>query len=212
MTDLDFFFDPVCPWAWATSRWVTEVSSARNYAVSWKFISLSMINTDRGYSTNDDHHKLTHNFGLASLRVASAARADAGNDGVSKFYSAFGALFHNQKKREGLDTDKHKLLTEILRSASLPTTWADSFEDETHTPIIRYETDMALSRVGKDVGTPILTFKPGSSNEGSFFGPVISKIPRGDSALKLWDAIETIATTSGFAELKRSLRSPLDLS
>ena len=212
MADLEFFFDPGCPWAWATSRWVTEVVNTRNYEVSWKFISLSMINTDRGYGANDDYHKLIHNFGLAALRVASAARADAGNDGVFKFYTAFGTSFHNQKKREGFDTDKHKLLTEILQNASLPTAWADSFDDETHTPIIRYETDMALSRTGKDVGTPILTFKPGSSNEGSFFGPVISKIPRGNDALKLWDAIEVIATTSGVAELKRSLRSPLDLS
>ncbi|GDX18865.1 hypothetical protein LBMAG06_09940 [Actinomycetes bacterium] len=90
--------------------------------------------------------------------------------------------------------------------------WADSLNDETHTAVIRYETDLALSRTGKDVGTPILTFKPGQPNEGSFFGPVISKSPRGDEALKLWDAVETIATTSGVAELKRSLRSPLDFS
>ena len=71
---------------------------------------------------------------------------------------------------------------------------------------------MALSRTGKDVGTPILTFKPGAPNEGSFFGPVISKIPRGEDAIKLWDAIEILATTPGMAELKRSLRTPLDLT
>lgn len=99
MADLEFFFDPGCPWAWATSRWVTEVVNTRNYEVSWKFISLSMINTDRGYGANDDYHKLIHNFGLAALRVASAARADAGNDGVFKFYTAFGTSFHNQKTR-----------------------------------------------------------------------------------------------------------------
>ncbi|CAB4541773.1 unannotated protein [freshwater metagenome] len=212
MTDLEFFFDPGCPWAWVTSRWVTEVCEIRKYEVSWKFISLSMINSDRGYGPNDDYHKTIHNFGLAALRVASAARAAEGNEGVRKFYSAFGNSFHNQKKREGFDNNKHKLLTEILQSGSLPTVWADSFEDETHTPVIRYETDLALSRTGKDVGTPILTFKPGAPNEGSFFGPVISKIPRGQEAVKLWDAIEVIATTSGMAELKRSLRSPLDLT
>ena len=212
MTDLEFFFDPGCPWAWVTSRWVTEVGSLRKYEVAWKFISLSMINTDKGYKPDDDYHKTIHSFGLKALRVASAARASAGNDAVAKFYSAIGTTMHVEKNREGIDTDPHNFLTEVLRRHSLPVEWANSFEDETHTAVIRYETDLALSRTGKDVGTPILTFKPGQPNEGSFFGPVISKAPRGDQAVQLWDAIETLATTSGVAELKRSLRSPLDFS
>ena len=212
MADLEFFFDPGCPWAWVTSRWVTEVSKLRDYAVSWKFVSLSMINTDRGYNPGDDYHKMMHLFGLKALRVASAARASAGNDAVAKFYTAMGTTIHVEKNREGIDTDAHKYLTDVLQRHSLPTEWANSFEDETHTAVIRYETDLALSRTGKNVGTPILTFKPGQPTEGSFFGPVISKSPRGDEALKLWDAVETIATTSGVAELKRSLRAPLDFS
>ena len=212
MADLEFFFDPGCPWAWVTSRWVTEVGSLRKYEVAWKFISLSMINTDKGYKPDDDYHKTIHSFGLKALRVASAARASAGNDAVAKFYSAIGTTMHVEKNREGIDTDPHKYLTEVLRRHSLPVEWANSFEDETHTSVIRYETDLALSRTGKDVGTPILTFKPGQPDEGSFFGPVISKAPRGDQAVQLWDAIETLATTSGVAELKRSLRSPLDFS
>lgn len=211
MADLEFFFDPGCPWAWATSRWVTEVVAIRKYEVSWKFISLSMINTDRGYGPDSDYHKSIHNFGLSALRVASAARASAGSDGVHKFYTAFGTMFHNEKKREGFDNNQHKLLTEILESGSLPTVWADSYDDETHTPIIRFETDLALSRAGKDVGAPIITFKPGSSKESTFFGPVISKIPRGEDAVKLWDALETVATTPGMAEFKRS-RISLDLN
>ena len=211
MADLEFFFDPGCPWAWATSCWVTEVVAIRKYEVSWKFISLSMINTDRGYGPDSDYHKSIHNFGLAALRVASAARASAGNDGVAKFYAAFGKTFHNEKKREGFDNNQHRLLTEILESGSLPTVWADSYDDETHTPIIRFETDLALSRAGKDVGAPIITFKPGSSKESTFFGPVISKIPRGEDAVKLWDALETVATTPGMAEFKRS-RISLDLT
>ena len=212
MADLEFFFDPGCPWAWVTSRWVTEVGALRKYDVSWKFISLSMINTDRGYATNDDYHKMVHGFGLKALRVASAARAAGGNDAVAKFYTAIGTTIHTQKRREGFDTDPQKFLTAILSEYSLPTEWAKSLDDETHTPVIRFETDLALSRTGKDVGTPILTFKPGQPNEGSFFGPVISKIPRGEAALKLWDAVETIATTSGVAELKRSIRGALDFS
>jgi hypothetical protein len=211
MADLEFFFDPGCPWAWATSRWVTEVASIRNYEVSWKFLSLAMINGDRGYAPDDEYHKVIHEFGLATLRVASAARASEGNEGVRKFYTAFGTSYHNLKKRKGSDTDPHGVFTEILESHSLPTRWADAYDDETHTPIIRFETDLAISRAGKDLGAPILTFKPGTASEGTFFGPVIWKIPRGDEATKFWDAIETVATTPGMAEFKRARKS-LDLT
>jgi hypothetical protein len=151
-----------------------------------------------------------HNFGLATLRVASAARASEGNEGVRKFYTAFGTSYHKLKKRKGSDTDPHGVFTEILESHSLPTRWADAFDDETHTPIIRFETDLAISRAGKDLGAPILTFKPGTASEGTFFGPVIWKIPRGDEAAKFWDASETVATTPGMAEFKRARKS-LDL-
>ncbi len=211
MADLEFFFDPGCPWAWATSRWITEVVKIRHYEVSWKFISLAMVNGDRGYAPDDDYHKVIHNFGLAALRVASAARAAEGNAGTKKFYTAFGNSFHNLKQRKGFDTNPHQVLTEILQSESLPTGWADAYDDETHTPIIRFETDLAIARAGKDLGAPIITFKPGTESECTFFGPVISKIPRGDDAVKFWDAIETVATTPGMAEFKRS-RISLDLT
>ena len=81
--------------------------------------------------------------------------------------------------------------------------------DDSHDAYIRAETELAFERTGKDVGTPIITFHPGQADEASFFGPVISSIPRGDEALRLWDAIEVIATTSGMAELKRSNRATL---
>lgn len=171
-----------------------------------------MINSERGYKPDDTYHKMIHSFGLQALRVASAARTAGGNDAVAKFYTAIGTTIHVQKMRDGIDTDPHKFLATMLQNHSLPTVWADSFDDETHTLLIQNETDIALSRTGKDVGTPILTFKPGQPNEGSFFGPVISKTPRGEQAVKLWNAIELIATTSGLAELKRSLRSPLDFT
>jgi hypothetical protein len=94
-----------------------------------------------------------------------------------------------------------------LTTAGLPAVWAESALDDSFDALIRRETELALERTGKDVGTPILTFHPGGAKEASFFGPVISTIPRGEEAMKLWDAIETIATSSGMAELKRSLRA-----
>ena len=206
-SDLEFFFDPVCPWAWITSRWVREVQSLRDYSVEWRFISLRFLNEDKmDYSAMPDGYREIHHAGTHGLRVAALARETEGNDAVSAFYTALGTSLHNRGDRTMLtDTPGH--LAAVLDEAGLPTAWADAWDDESRDGLIRSETELALERTGKDVGTPILTFRPGAANEGSFFGPVISSIPRGDDAVKLWDAVETLATTSGMAELKRSLRA-----
>jgi 2-hydroxychromene-2-carboxylate isomerase len=203
--DLEFYFDPVCPWAWITSRWVTNVQQLRNYEVSWRFISLKMINAERGYAGNNAY-ELIHNAGLAGLRVASAARAQGGNASVAALYTALGNAIHVGGRREELVTNPHVFLLSVVADAGLPAEIASAFEDSTHDEVIRYETEAALSRTGKDVGTPILTFNPKAANEASLFGPVISKAPKGDEAVKLWDAVQTIAE-SGVAEIKRSLRA-----
>jgi 2-hydroxychromene-2-carboxylate isomerase len=203
--DLEFYFDPVCPWAWITSRWVTNVQQLCNYEVSWRFISLKMINAERGYAGNNAY-ELIHNVGLAGLRVASAARAQGGNASVAALYTALGNAIHVDGRREELVKDPHKFLLAVVSDAGLSAEIASAFEDSTHDEVIRYETEAALSRTGKDVGTPILTFNPKAANEASLFGPVISKAPKGDEAVKLWDAVQTIAE-SGVAEIKRSLRA-----
>jgi len=207
VADLQFFFDPVCPWAYITSRWVTEVQQQRNYDVSWKFISLFMINDERGYGEGKQAWRDGHFAGLQALRVASAARAAAGNDAVAAVYTALGKAIHADKRRPESSGGMHNLLREVLTEAGLNPDWAKSADDELHDEVIRYETKAALEATGKDVGTPILIFNPGSAEQSSFFGPVISKIPRGSDALRLWDAVYTLATTSGMAELKRSLRA-----
>ena len=203
--DLEFYFDPVCPWAWITSRWVTNVQQLRNYEVSWRFISLKMTNAERGYAGNNAYEQI-HNAGLAGLRVASAARALGGNASVAAMYTALGNAIHVGGRREELVSNPHAFLLSVVADAGLPSEIASAFEDSTHDEVIRYETEAALSRTGKDVGTPILTFNPKAANEASLFGPVISKAPKGDEAVKLWDAVQTIAE-SGVAEIKRSLRA-----
>ena len=203
--DLEFYFDPVCPWAWITSRWVTNVQQLRNYEVSWRFISLKMINAERGYAGHEAY-ELIHNAGLAGLRVASAARAQGGNASVAALYTALGNAIHVGGRREEMVKDPHAFLLSVVADAGLPSEIASAFEVSSHDEVIRYETEDALSRTGKDVGTPILTFHPKAANEASLFGPVISKAPQGDEALKLWDAVQTIAE-SGVAEIKRSLRA-----
>jgi protein-disulfide isomerase-like protein with CxxC motif len=207
MADLQFYFDPVCPWAYITSRWVTEVRAQRGYDVSWKFISLFMINDERGYGEGNKAWRDGHFAGLQALRVASAARAAAGNDAVDAVYTALGKAIHADKRRPEQSGGMQNLLRAVLGEARLNPDWAASADDELHDEVIRHETKFALESTGKDVGTPILIFHPGTSEQASFFGPVISKIPRGADATRLWDAVYTLATTSGMAELKRSLRA-----
>jgi len=207
MADLEFFFDPICPWAWITSRWVAEVQKQRSYDVTWRFISLRMINEEIGYNEGSEVQRQSHFIGTQILRAAALARAEEGNEAVGKLYTAVGTALHNNQQREEMLNNPTFFLVDVLSRNNLNVDWAKGADNEEFDAVIREETDLAFSRTGKGVGTPILTFKPGQANEGSFFGPVISEIPRGDAALKLWDAIELIATSTGMAELKRSIRS-----
>ncbi|MEQ1873331.1 MAG: DsbA family protein [Ilumatobacteraceae bacterium] len=212
MADLEFFFDPICPWAWVTSRWVAEVQQLRDYDVQWRFISLKMINEARTDGNYGDKFRAGHMAGLYSHRVCDEVRIHHGNVAVGAMYAALGDAMHTNPREPKINDDPAAFMTEILKAADLPTDYASHVHDESHDAYIREDTEVALSRTGRDVGTPIITFHPGQSDEGSFFGPVISTIPRGQDALKLWDAIEIIATQTGMSELKRSNRAPLNFN
>lgn len=207
MSDLEFFFDPVCPWAWITSRWVTEVQSIRSYEVRWRFISLKVLNKNNTADWYTDEYKRWHEMGHEALRVAAHIDATLGNEAVANFYSALGAEGHNKGRRDDFSASTEKFVGECLRIAGLDPGLVGRAFDGSLDGKIQADTEEGLKRTGPDVGTPILTFAPGTSREGSFFGPVIARIPRGDEAIRLWDAVEVIATTPGVAELKRSLRS-----
>jgi hypothetical protein len=184
------------------------VQELRDYTVSWKFISLKILNQDKmDYASMPAGYKDVHAAGTSCLRVAAKARSVAGNDAVAKVYTALGFSLHNKQERELFVADIEGHIAGLLSQAGLPVEWALSANDESFDRLIADETAMGLERAGKDVGTPIITFSPGGLKEASFFGPVISTIPRGEDATKLWDAIETIATSSDMAELKRSLRA-----
>lgn len=212
MADLEFFFDPGCPFAWVTSRWVVEVQQLRNYTVDWRFISLRQLNQHRTDSHYTPEYRAIHLACHQSLRVCDAVRHDLGNEGVFRAYTAFGEAFHVHQRRQEMVDNPVAFATSVLEGAGLPGAHGAAALDESHDAHLESETELALSRTGRDVGTPILTFHPGAANEASFFGPVISKTPRGDDALRLWDAVETIATTSGLSELKRTKRAPLDFT
>lgn len=190
---------------------MVDVQRQRDYEVNWRFISLKVINENLVADWYDDAYKAGHRAGLQALRVADAIRLQHDNAAVGRFYTACGEIIHvGRLDRTELREQTVEVLRRALGRAGLPEDLLAHADDESHDAHIRAETALAFERTGKDVGTPILTFHPGADNEASFFGPVISKAPKGDEAVRLWDAIETIATASGMAELKRSNRGRLD--
>jgi hypothetical protein len=212
--DLDFFFDPICPWAWITSRWVTDVAEQQSYEVNWRFISLWMVNEGNTKEWYTPEYRQGHYRGHQALRIADAIREEAslGADAVGRWYEAVGTALHVENRRADAAADPLGFLGELLGSNGFDDGLIAAADDESHDAYIRVETELALGRTGRDVGTPILTFHPETPDEASFFGPVIAKAPKGAEALKLWDAVVTLATMSGMAELKRSLRAAPDFS
>lgn len=210
--DLEFFFDPICPFAWITSRWVVEVAEQRDVDIRWRFIALAIVNEETDYSKFPPAYPALHGLGRRLLRVAAAARAAGGNDAVAAFYTAAGERMHHDGVSVavfGGEPIPEGLIAEVVAKAGLDASLVDAADDESWDAVLREETELSLGRTGRDVGTPILTFAPGTDREASLFGPVISSIPRGGEALELWDAVQTLARTRGFAELKRSLRDPI---
>ncbi|MEZ5231627.1 MAG: hypothetical protein R2749_02805 [Acidimicrobiales bacterium] len=205
--DIEFFWDPVCPFAWITSRWVVKVAEQTGYRIDWRFISLRLLNKHKDYATEfPEGYEHGHTAGLRMLRVAAAVRAELGREPLDALVSAYGHSYWDQPKGSGmrtrLSTTEH--VVEVLEAAGLPARFADALDDTTWDAELDAETELALSRTGRDVGTPIITFRP---PEGvSFFGPVISRVPDDADALRLWDAVTTLADFAGFAELKRSMR------
>jgi len=211
--DLDFFFDPVCPWAWITSRWVVNVSEQRDYEVDWRFISLWILNEENTQEWYTPRYRAGHYFGHQGLRIADALRVGESDPStVGRWYTTLGTALHTQQRRAEAREDERGFFAATLDQLGVDAGYVDAAGDESHDEYIRADTELALTRTGKDVGTPILTFHPGADNEASFFGPVISKAPRGTEAVELWDAVEKLATMSGMAELKRSNRVAPDFT
>lgn len=204
--DIRFYFDPVCPFAWMTSKWVRMVQAQRDYAVDWRFISLRLINAQVDYDAQfTPGYEVGHTAGLRLLRVAARVRAEHGRDAIGPLYEKLGRrIFESVEPPESQERGTRDFVTPILADLNLPAGLADALDDESFDAEIRAESDEALALTGKDVGTPIIHFQP---PEGvAFFGPVISRLPHRDSAVELWDHVVALAGFPGFAELKRSLR------
>jgi hypothetical protein len=204
--DVEFFWDPVCPWAWLTSRWVAEVARQRDLSVDWRFISLRLLNADKDYERDfPEGYVAGHTTGLKLLRVAASVRDRDGRDALGPLYTQFGGDIHVRGRRNELTDHWEAGFPDYLRSVGLADDHIAAANDDRWDALLQAETDAALERTGRDVGTPIISFTRDGATS-SFFGPVISRVPRADEALRLWDAVWELATFPGFAEMKRSLR------
>ncbi len=206
MADINFYFDPVCPFAWMTSKWVRQVQVRRDYTVEWRFISLRLLNSHIDYDAHfPPEYEAGHTAGLRLLRVAAATRSALGPEAVATLYAALGAaIFDSADAASDGARGERPFLAPVLEAAGLPASLADALDDTSHDAQIQAETDEALALTGKDVGTPILHFEPPTGV--AFFGPVISRLPSDDEAAELWDHVIALARFPGFAEIKRSLR------
>jgi hypothetical protein len=206
--DLHFYFDPVCPFAWITSKWVRMVAQQRDYRVDWRFISLRILNAHIDYAAHfPDYYEEGHTAGLKLLRVAARARAAVGRDVVGPLYEAITSTIFDTRRDNALsaaDQAGRELVESALSTIGLPADLADALDDTAYDDEIRGETEEALALTGRDVGTPILHFQPPGGT--AFFGPVISRLPSADDAVALWDHVIALAGFPGFAEIKRSLR------
>ena len=216
--DIHFYFDPVCPFCWMTSKWLRLVQAERGLTVDWRFISLRLVNSEVDYDSHfPPEYEAGHTAGLRLLRVAARARAEHGREAMGPLYAAMGARIFDTAPGQGPDggdrTRDEQVREErgtrgfvepILAAAGLPIELAVALDDESLDAEIRAETDEALRLTGKDVGTPIIHFEP--PDGVAFFGPVISRLPSAESAGELWDHVVGLARFPGFAELKRSLR------
>ena len=187
--DVEFWFDPICPWCWMTSRWVAEVAETRGFEVAWHPISLAILN--EGHDAGD--HAEGHRQGKRMGRIVEAARVAHGQAVVGALYTELGTRIH-----PGGRDDTDVIIAESLAALDLPAALAAAADEEQNDAQLRANTDHAMAIAGPDVGVPII-----SVNGVAFFGPVVTPSPTGETALKLWDGIVAAASVPGFYELKR---------
>jgi 2-hydroxychromene-2-carboxylate isomerase len=195
---VDFWFDPICPWAWITSRWILEVQKVRPITVTWHVMSLSVLN--EGKDDLPERYRELLQTGWGPVRVLIAAEQAHGSEVLGPLYTALGTRFHLEKAPRDRET-----ITAALAEAGLPASLADAMDSTGYDEALRASHAEGIDRVGYDVGTPVVMV-----NGMSVFGPVVSPIPRGEAAARLWDGVLLIAGTDGFFELKRSrTRDPI---
>ena len=191
-TVVDFWFDPLCPWAWITSRWMLEVEQVRPVSARWHVMSLAVLNEDRDDLSDEYRAGLAAAWG--PVRVIVAAQLAYGDQVVLPMYTALGNRFHRDKLPRERSTYEDAL-DEVGLSISL----ADAAESTDYDEAVRESHERGMKPVGSDVGTPVLHIEG-----AAIFGPVVTPVPRAEAAGRLWDGVRLVSETDGFYELKRS--------
>jgi hypothetical protein len=195
MEDVQFWFDPLCPWAWITSRWMLEVEQVRPVRADWRIMSLAYLNLVQ-HEGNGLSEEYLARMGRAwgPVRVCAAAAAHAGPSVLGPLYTEIGTRLHNAGRRED-----PAVLPEALAAAGLPSALADAATSAEFDKAIIASHHEAFDEIGTDVGTPVVRIRG-----KTIFGPVITPAPRGEAAGELWDGLVLVTKADGFFELKRS--------
>jgi len=208
-TPVDFWFDPLCPWAWMTSRWVLEVEKVRDIEVRWHIMSLAVLNEDRLDELPEEYREMLAVKAWQGVRVVTAAWQKHGADVVGPLYTALGTRVHNNE--EGLTLEA---IAGALSDVGLPADLIDyaeqkDFEFEAE---LRASHKEGITKVGQDVGTPVIAVPGADGEQIAFFGPVVTPAPKGEEAAKLWDGTLLVASVPGFYEIKRTRTKGPDFS
>ncbi|MDX6298274.1 MAG: hypothetical protein QOI51_2131 [Nocardioidaceae bacterium] len=190
--EADFWFDPLCPWAWLSSRWMKEVEQVRNITTHFHVMSLAYLNSSKSDISDEYREFLKDAWGPA--RVCVAAAHQFGEEVLDRLYTELGTRFHNEGRERNRET-----VEEALAAAGLPTSLADAMTSTQYDEEMKKSHHAGMDQVGTDVGTPVISIEG-----NAFFGPVVTPRPRGEDAGRLWDGVLLVAGTPGFYELKRS--------
>jgi hypothetical protein len=199
---VDVWVDPVCPFAWLTSRWLLEVERQRPITVTFHIMSLSVLN--QGREGLSDFYRDLVDRAWGAVRVAIAAEHEHGNEVLRGLYQALGTRIHLQDRRQD-----RALFVEALIDVGLPVSLADAADSDTYDELLRASHHRGRDLVGEEVGTPVIHVPGTDGKTVAFFGPVVTPTPRGDAALRLWDGVMLVADTPEFFEMKRSRTRPL---